>query len=115
VEEEALDATAFALGEFARRADEAGARIVGLIADTAYSERRWTVRERARLERRLSAQAAEAGIPVLSLAEEMRRRGVGAEEMRWPHDAHWSAAAHRLAAEALWRWVEDDPPVCAGG
>ena len=115
VEAEALDSTAFALREFRRRADEAGAAVVGLLADSFESDRRWRYRERALLARRLVGLAADAGIPVLRLEDEIRRRGLTPEQVRWAHDPHWNAVGHRLAAEMLWRWLKQNDPVCAGG
>lgn len=115
VAEEALESTAFALREARRRADEAGAAIVGLLVDPFEADRRWTDRERALLTRRFVGLAEDAGIPVLDFGEEMRRRGLTAEEARWAHDPHWNAAGHRLAAEALWRWLESRESVCDRG
>ena len=112
---EALDSTAFALREFRRRADETGAVIVGLLADSFEADRWWPDRERALLTRRLVGPAADAGIPVLDLEEEMRRRGLTTEQVKWAHDAHWNPAGHRLAAEVLWRWLENEASVCDGG
>lgn len=112
---EALDSTAFALREFRRRADETGAVIVGLLADSFEADRWWPDRERALLTRRLVGLAADAGIPVLDLEEEMRRRGLTTEQVKWAHDAHWNPAGHRLAAEVLWRWLENEASVCDGG
>lgn len=113
--EEALDSTAFALREFRRRADSAGAAIVGLFVDPYEADRRWTERERVLLTRRLVGLAEDAGIPVLDFGEERRRRGLTAEEVRWAHDLHWNEAGHRLAAEALWRWLESRESVCDRG
>ena len=112
---EALDSTAFALREFRRRADESGAVIVGLLADSFEADRWWPERERVLLTRRLVGLAADAGIPVLNLEEEMRRRGLTTEQVKWAHDAHWNPAGHRLAAEVLWRWLENEGSVCDGG
>lgn len=115
VVEQALDSTAFALREARRRADEAGSVIVGLLADSFDAGRRWTDRERALVVRRLLGLAEDAGIPVLDLGEEMRRRGLKATEVKWAHDAHWNAAGHLLAAEVLWRWLRDEGAVCGSG
>lgn len=130
--EDALDSTAFALRRFRERADEIGAALVGLAVHSFDSMQARADRETGDSRRRPPPPAAErrasrnllldrtrsrasaAGIPVLDLGAEIRRRGMNPAEVRWPHDDHWNAAGHRLAAEMLLRWLQDNRSVCDG-
>ena len=127
---DALDATGFALRRFRERADEIDAAVVGLAVHSFETMQARADREAAPppggpgppadepaaprnlLLDRLRTRASAAGIPVLDLGAEIRRRGLTPDAVRWPNDDHWNAAGHRLAAEMLLDWLRANPSVC---
>ena len=105
--EDALEYTAFALGQFKARADRDGAHIVLLASHR--------VRQRGnRLFERMSEVADAAGIPVVDQAEYILRQGAQLDDAHWAHDTHWNAAGHRWAAEALLEYFGQRANVCEG-
>ena len=101
----ALDFTAFGLDQFKQRADRDGASLVilstytmGTRGNPAYD--------------RLHALATARGIPVIDQSAYIRRQGAEIKDARWPHDAHWTAAGHQWAAEALLEYLKRNPAVC---
>ena len=104
---DALDYTAFALEQFKRRADRDGSKLVILAAHRAKMLG-------GRIFERLSAMAADLGIPVIDQADYILRQGARIEDAQWRHDYHWNPAGHQWAAEALLEWLRDNREVCAG-
>ena len=104
---EALDAMAFALEQFRRRAERDGAELVIFATHD--------IREGGDLwAERLHEVAARvgAGIPVISQYDHMAAVGGEVWQARWEHDYHWNATGHRWAAEAIWEWLKANPEVC---
>ena len=101
---EALAFTAFALDEFKRRTERDGAALVIL---ASYGMSRFEGGA-ARLEE----MTAERGIPVIYQGDFIRRQGAELSDARWAHDAHWSPAGHRWAAEALLEYLKRNRDVC---
>ena len=104
---EALDNTAFALGQFKERANRDGATLVVLAV-----HRYRTSPHRIRLFRRLSEMAGHLSIPVIDQGDYILRQGAAVKDAQWPNDGHWNAAGHRWAAEALLEHIERRPEVC---
>ena len=103
--EENLDFTEFALDEFKRRADRDDAALVilsthhvGAEGDPAFD--------------RLKAMAKARGIPVVSQLDYIIRSGGRVEDAHFRHDAHWSIAGHRWAAEALLQYLAQNQRIC---
>ena len=103
--EENLDFTEFALDEFKRRADRDDAALVilsthhvGTEGDPAFD--------------RLKAMAKARGIPVVSQLDYIIRSGGRVEDAHFRHDAHWSIAGHRWAAEALLQYLAQNQRIC---
>ena len=101
-----LDYTAFGFAEFRRRAERDGFALVVLATDAVGTEG-------MPMFDRLRQLADGAGIDVVSAYDHILRQGGTVEQARWPHDAHWSPAGHRWAAEALFDYVRHRPGVCA--
>ena len=102
---EALDATAFALDEFQRRAERDGAALVILATHTMGPTQ-------APLFQRLAAMAGEREIPVINQYDYIERVGGNVEDAHFRHDWHWSPQGHQWAAEALMEWLRENPQVC---
>ncbi len=103
---DALEYTAFALGEFKARADRDGAAVVVLA-----SHRIKTFGPS--MFDRTSEVAASLGIPVVDQADYIVRQGARLEDARWPRDAHWNLDGHRWAAEALLEYLTSHQYICA--
>ena len=102
---EALDASAFALDEFQRRAERDGAALVILATHTMGPTD-------DPLFQRLAAMAGERGIPVINQYDYIERVGGNVEDAHFKHDWHWSPQGHQWAAEALMEWIRENPNVC---
>ena len=105
VHEDALDFTGFALDQFRERADRDGAALVilsthtlGTRGDPAFD--------------RLTALAESRGIPVIDQYDYITRQGAEPRDAIWAHDAHWNAAGHRWAAEALLQYLKQNQAIC---
>lgn len=105
---EAWDATAFALDEFAARAERDGVSLLLLV-----THRTRVVGSEAVVDA-IRSLAEPRGIPVLDHHEAIVRRGFAPREARWPHDDHWNENGHRWAAEVLLEYLEEHPEVCEG-
>ena len=103
---EAWDLTAFALDEFAARAERDGASLVILLTHRTRHARAGGVAAAVR------SLAEPRGIPVVDFFESLHRRGLDGERARWRHDDHWNENGHRWAAEALLEHLESHPEVC---
>ena len=102
--EDALGDTGIALGQFRERAERDGAALIILAThELGEGDHGW---ERLR-------QLAEAErIPLISQADYIRAGGGRIEDAHWANDAHWNAAGHRWAAEAILAWLKRHPRVC---
>ena len=104
--QDALDFTAFALDEFARRTERDDAELVILASHTMGPSG-------DPLFERLADMAGERGIPVINQYDYIARQGGKIEDARFARDKHWSAQGHQWAAEALLEWLRGNPHVCA--
>ena len=102
--EDALGNTGIALGQFRERAERDGAALVIL----ATHELGAGDHGRDRLGRLAEAE----GLPVISQYDHIRAVGGRVEDAHWANDAHWNAAGHRWAAEAILEWLKRNPRVC---
>ena len=104
---DALEYTAFALGQFRQRANRDGAELVVLASHTLkpYGELNFE---------RLSQIAASLDIPVIDQADYILRQGSRLTDAGWKHDFHWSPDGHRWAAEALLEYIKEHPAICDG-
>lgn len=91
--------TAFALDEFKKRATRDGAHLVILRAQAEYGA--W-----------ITEMAAERTIPIIHLADYVRRQGGRMEDARWPRDPHWSLQGHQWAAEAVLEYLSRNQHIC---
>ena len=105
--EDALDYTVFALEQFKQRADRDGAKLVILAAHGVKTHG-------TRVFERMSAMAADLGIPVIDQAAYILRQGAELEDAQWRDDLHWNDDGHRWAAEALLEWLQENQEVCGG-
>lgn len=108
--EENMDFTGFALDEFKKRADRDDAALIILSTHHVGAEGDLTFD-------RLKAMAQARGIPVISQFDYITRsRGGGkVEDANFRHDAHWTAAGHRWAAEALLEYLAQNQRICDSG
>lgn len=102
---EALEFTAFALDEFAARAERDGAALVVLAAHVNGGEG-------SRYMAKPQAMAEERGVPVVNQYDYIVRNQGNPGAASWPNDAHWSPQGHQWAAEALLEWIRENPEVC---
>ena len=105
--EDALDYTAFGLGQFKERAMRDGA---GLVILASHGMKTFG----PRLFDRMSELAAASDIPVIDQADYILRQGAELEDAQWRHDVHWNAAGHGWAAGALLEYLKRRPEVCLG-
>ena len=103
---DAVEYTAFALGEFKARADRDGAAVVVLVQSG-------TKASGPGVFARVSEVAASQGIPVVDQAGYIVRQGARPEDAHWPADAHWNLDGHRWAAEALLEYLASHQYICA--
>ncbi len=98
--------TAFALDQFKERAERDGASLVIL---TTYT----TGTRGHPIFDRLNAMAEARGIPVIDQYDYIRRQGADPEsDARWTYDDHWNVNGHQWAAEALLKYIKENPEVC---
>lgn len=105
---EALALTSFGVDQFQARAERDGVKLLIL---ATHDVKRYG----ARVFARLAALAAARDIPVIDQADYIERQGALATDARWPTDAHWNAAGHRWAAEALVEHFSQNEGICADG
>ena len=105
--QDAVEYTAFALGEFKARADRDGAAVVVLAVHRIKAS--WPG-----MFARVSEVAASQGIPVVDQADYIVRQGARPEDAHWPADVHWNPDGHHWAAEALLEYLAERPHLCDG-
>ena len=98
---EGMALTAFALDEFKRRATRDGAQLVILRAEAPAGAP-------------ITEMATEREIPIIHLADYVRRRGGRMQDAQWPKDRHWNPVGHQWAAEALLEYLARNRHVCEG-
>jgi lysophospholipase L1-like esterase len=69
--------------------------------------REWAL-EPTEIQRRLRAWADARAVPLLDLTSVFRLAVRGGEPLYYPIDGHWTAAGHRVAADAIAGWLADD-------
>ena len=106
--EDALDYTAFALGQFKMRADRDSTQLV-VLASHPFRQ------TGGKLFERLSDISAAVDVPVIDQAEYILRQGAELADAQWAHDDHWNVAGHRWAAEALLEYIGEHQGVCGRG
>ena len=96
----------FALDEFMERARRDGADLVILATHTIgdRNSRLWLL---------LNEMAVERGIPVINQYEYIIAQGTAIGDAHFVNDAHWNAAGHRWAAEALLEYLKQNQEICA--
>ena len=102
---EALAFTAFGLDQFKERTERDGAALAIL---ATHRMRHWG----GSLFAPMNEMAAERHIPVVDQADFIHRQGAELRDAEWAHDAHWNAAGHRWAAEALLEYLKRNRNVC---
>ena len=105
---DAWEMTAFALDEFAARAERDGASLAVLVTHRTRHIGGEGIIEAVR------SLAEPRGIPVVDHYEAIVRRGFDRRQARWAHDDHWNENGHRWAAEALLDFLRSNPEVCEG-
>lgn len=75
------------------------------VATGSKIRREWLTEE-TEIQRRLSAWAAQQRIPFLDLTPEFRKQAQNGQILYWPLDGHWNAAGHRVAANAIEKWLK---------
>ncbi len=103
--EEALHFTAFALDQFKERAERDGGSLV--ILATHRMKFPWSG-----MFDQMKAMAEARRIPVIDQHDYILRQGAKPKDAQWAHDAHWNAAGHQWAAEALLEYLKRNPEVC---
>ena len=96
---EAWDITEFALKQFKRRADHAGTALMVLATHTIGDEG-------DPMFDILSGIAEPLGIPVVSQQNYIDQQGYSIGDARFRQDSHWTTTGHRLAAEAVWEYIQ---------
>ena len=103
---EALEYTAFALGQFRERAARDGAAAVILASHNMKTHGQTALFDR------IQEAAAAQGIPVIDQSDYLRRQGGKPTDAQWRHDYHWNEQGHQWAAEALLEWIKENQEVC---
>lgn len=103
--EEMLDFTEFGLDEFKDRADRDDVALIILSTHHVGAEGDPTFD-------RLETMAEARGIPVISQLDYIIRSGGRVEDANFRHDAHWTTAGHRWAAEALLQYLAQNQRIC---
>ena len=103
--EEAFHCTGFALDQFKERTDRDGVALVILASHRRKGAGKF-------LFEQMNSMAEARGIPVIDQYDYILRQGARPEDANWPHDAHWNAAGHQWAAEALLEYLKQHPEVC---
>jgi hypothetical protein len=71
-------------------------------------EERWLT-ETSALQEELARWAESAGVPYLDLTEEFRTKyAEHGEKIVYPLDTHWTAVGHRIAADAIRAWLDEE-------
>lgn len=104
---EALEHTGFALDQWKARARRDDFALVILAAHTMGSTRGSLLFEI------LSDLASAREIPVVDQSAHILRRNGRIRDAHWAHDAHWNAAGHQWAAEAVLEWLRQNQEACA--
>jgi len=78
-----------------------------------YSESGFTLKRewlegRSELQRRLAQWSQQTSAPFLDLTPTFRKAAEVTPALAYPLDSHWTAAGHRLAAEAIAKWLKED-------
>ncbi len=58
-------------------------------------------------QRKLGPHAGQRDVPVLDMLPVLKGAGAPAGRLFWPHDGHWTPEGHRIAGEALARFLEE--------
>ena len=93
--------TAFALRQFAERAERDGASL--LVLSEFYLK-----------DGKLKTIAKELGIAILSLPDYAAQQGLRLADLHWLHDWHWNPIGHQHAAAALLEYLKENQDVCGG-
>ena len=105
-QEKELAFTAFGLDQFVERTERDGASLVIL---TIHDMR---TRGYPAFDR-LNAMAEARGIPIINQYDYIRHQGADPEtDPRWTRDFHWNEQGHQWAAEALLKYIKENPEVC---
>ena len=103
---EALEYTAFALGQFQKWAARDGAGLVILASHNM------KVNGKSAMFDRIKEMAAAQGIPFIDQSDYILRQGAVLRDAQWRHDQHWNPQGHQWAAEALLEWIRENQQVC---
>ena len=103
--EEAFHCTGFALDQFKERTDRDGGALVILASHRRKGAGKF-------LFDQMNSMAEARGIPVIDQYDYILRQGARPEDANWPHNAHWNAAGHQWAAEALLEYLKQHPEIC---
>ena len=98
---EAWGITEFALRQFKSRADHYGASMMILATYTVGDEG-------DPMFDILNDIAESLDIPVVSQQNHINQHGYSISDAHFPNDGHWSPTGHRWAAEAVWKYIEDE-------
>ena len=103
--QEALERTGFALDQWKSIAQRDNFVLAILASHTmgARGGRKFDYLESLTLPR---------NIPVIDQSAYIGRQGARPADARFDHDAHWNAAGHQWAAEAVLEWLEENREAC---
>lgn len=119
--EAALDATGFSLDAYVARAEDQGFDLLALKTHSMSllannvgietSDR--SLLASANLTKRTDALLKSRNIPLIDQAAHIQALGHELEAANFRHDGHWNTDGHKWAAEALARYFEEHPELCA--